>query len=471
MVNQLLGNRYEIQQQLAKKAGRQTLLARDVLNDELVVIKLLNFSDDFEWDDLKLFEREAETLKALAHPAIPRYLDYLDLGAGERKGFALVQTHVVGKSLEEYLQLGRTFSEAELKEIASQLLQILGYLHSRQPNVIHRDIKPSNILLGERSGNSVGQVYLVDFGSVYIRAATRGGTITVVGTYGYMPPEQFGDRAVPASDLYSLGATLIAVITGSHPADLPQKDGRIQFEHIANITPAFTEWLKWLTEPSLDKRLSKAELALSALANPQINITITPPKPKGSRIRLTKTRDSLKIFLGRGRLGNVVTGIFIATFLLYIGMLLMPFVSSSPFPWNIIIKVILSGVSVTTGLGLFVMIIFTLSNTQIEIDRQKFTVNKNLGGIKSTSLTSPVDSITKLVYTPRYLRATGEGSVEEQSKLIIWLGARQYEIGGNFSFISDPEIEWLAAELSNWLNIPITIVSPKYVASSSVCKP
>ena len=59
--------------------------------------------------------------------------------------------------------------------------------------MIHRDLKPSNILLGERSGNSVGQVYLVDFGSVQTVLATEGGTRTVVGTYGYMPQEQFGD--------------------------------------------------------------------------------------------------------------------------------------------------------------------------------------------------------------------------------------------------------------------------------------
>ncbi len=75
MVNEILGERYEIQQQLAKKAGRRTLLARDLFSSELVVVKLLTFSDDFEWDDLKLFEREAQTLKALSNPAIPRYLD------------------------------------------------------------------------------------------------------------------------------------------------------------------------------------------------------------------------------------------------------------------------------------------------------------------------------------------------------------------------------------------------------------
>jgi eukaryotic-like serine/threonine-protein kinase len=206
-----LNDRYQIQQSLGKKAGRQTFLALDEQTQMPVVVKLLTFAPDFEWADLKLFEREAETLKSLDHPAIPRYLDYFEVASPSRKGFALVQSYIAAKSLAQQLQAGRTFSEAEVKQLAESLLEILDYLHSQQPPVIHRDIKPSNLLLGDRSGNHVGQVYLVDFGSVQTLVAQEGGTITVVGTYGYMPPEQYGGRAMPASDLYSLGATLIGV--------------------------------------------------------------------------------------------------------------------------------------------------------------------------------------------------------------------------------------------------------------------
>ncbi|MFB2979506.1 serine/threonine protein kinase [Microseira sp. BLCC-F43] len=270
MTVKLLGERYAIQRQLGQQTGRKTFLARDLQTQELVVVKLLSLGNDFEWQDLKLFEREAETLKALSHPAIPRYLDYLELDSPNNKGFALVQSYVEGKTLEEHLKAGRTFSEAEVKELAKSLLEILNYLHEHQPPVIHRDIKPSNILLTNRSGNSVGQVYLVDFGSVQTLAAKEGGTITVVGTYGYMPPEQFGGRAVPASDIYSLGATLIYLVTGLHPTELPQKDFCIQFQQVANIDTALAEWLQWMTEPSLDKRLPSASKALQALSKPQI---------------------------------------------------------------------------------------------------------------------------------------------------------------------------------------------------------
>jgi serine/threonine protein kinase len=306
MVSQILGDRYEVQQQLSKKAGRQTLLVRDLETQKLAVIKLLTFDSDFEWDDLKLFEREAAILKTLSHPAIPQYLDYLELDGKNGKGFAIVQTYIEAKSLEQHLKAGRSFSETEIKEIAKALLEILTYLHGHTPPVIHRDIKPSNILLANRSGHSVGQVYLVDFGSVQTLAGKEGGTVTVVGTYGYMPPEQFGGRAVPASDIYSLGATLIYLVTGSHPADLPQKNLKIQFEPAVNISQELINWLKRMTEPSLERRLATVQDAFSALDKPQQRQLKTIEqtavcKPGSSEILLAKNADYLEIFLKVGK--------------------------------------------------------------------------------------------------------------------------------------------------------------------------
>lgn len=122
MSEKILRDRYKVLQQLGKQTGRQTLLTRDLQTQELVVIKLLSLGSDFEWQDLKLFEREAKTLQALNHPAIPRYLDYFELDVPDNKGFALVQSYVEGKTLEEHLKGGRTFSKAEVKELAKSLL-------------------------------------------------------------------------------------------------------------------------------------------------------------------------------------------------------------------------------------------------------------------------------------------------------------------------------------------------------------
>jgi serine/threonine protein kinase len=299
MPNPVLGDRYEIQKQLGKNSGRRTLLARDLQTQGFVVIKLLSFDNETEWDDLKLFEREADTLKNLSHPAIPQYLNSFELNLRNGKGFALIQTHVNGKSLEALLQGGKTFTEAQAKQIAQALLEILIYLHGRQPPVIHRDIKPKNILLTDTSGDRPIQVYLVDFGSVRTATAEENTTFTVVGTYGYMPPEQFSGRAIAASDLYSLGATLITLVTGTHPSSLPRRGSRIDFDQIADLSPPFADWLNWMTESSLDRRLASAQVALQALEAGQTHNSAVSvvAKPADSKVTLTKNANSLEIVI------------------------------------------------------------------------------------------------------------------------------------------------------------------------------
>jgi serine/threonine protein kinase len=297
-----LQQRYELQKRLGKVTGRQTWLATDLKTQQLVVIKLLTFGAEFVWDDLKLFEREAETLKSLEHPAIPRYLDYFEYELAGGQGFALVQTYIDANSLAEHLQAGRSFGEIEVRQIAKDLLEILQYLHNRCPSVIHRDIKPSNILMGDRTGNHPGQIYLVDFGAVQ-STKREGGTITIVGTYGYMPPEQFGGRAMPASDLYSLGATLIYLVTGLHPADLLQDDLHIQFKPVVNLDPELTDWLKQLTEPSLKERIGSAEAALMKLENPTKpkQNPLVSQRPSRSKLQLQVETHYFKLTIPRDR--------------------------------------------------------------------------------------------------------------------------------------------------------------------------
>ena len=265
LMGQRLGDRYLIQSSLGYQKGRRTLLATDLQTNSSVVVKLLLFGPDFSWDDLKLFEREAGVLKALAHSAIPQYLDSFEVNTALGKGFALVQTYIEAKSLQHWIKAGRTFSEDDLKAIAEKLLNILDYLHSRQPCVIHRDLKPSNVLLSDRSGNSIGQLYLVDFGSVQTAVSAETGTRTVVGTYGYMPPEQFGSKVVPASDLYALGMTLIYMATGQHPSELPQRGMRVLFTDQVSLSSNLIHWIEKLTELSVDQRFKSAKDAVRSL--------------------------------------------------------------------------------------------------------------------------------------------------------------------------------------------------------------
>jgi serine/threonine protein kinase len=260
---QILQDRYQIQRQLGDNGIRQTWLALDLQaadgENSTVVVKLLAFGGTVQWDDLKLFEREAQILKELNHPRIPQYIDYFCID-DRTLWFGLIQEYIPGESLKEKLAVGKRFTEKRARKIAVEVLNILTYLHELNPGVLHRDIKPSNLIWGEDN-----RIYLVDFGAVQDKAAKEGVTFTVVGTYGYAPMEQFGGRAVAASDLYALGATLIHLLTGTCPSDLPQKDLRLQFTDRVNLSPSFVSWLQKLIEPAPEQRFTSARQALNAL--------------------------------------------------------------------------------------------------------------------------------------------------------------------------------------------------------------
>lgn len=281
----VLQKRYQLRQLLGNHAGRQTWLATDQQAKCDVVVKLLAFSPQMAWDDLKLFEREASVLQQLNHPGIPRYRDYFAIdetaGAG-LSWFALVQDYIPGESLQTRLDRRNRFSEAQIRSIAAQTLTILSYLHQQNPPLLHRDIKPSNMIWGQDQ-----RLYLVDFGAVQNQAAVTGVTFTIVGSMGYAPLEQFWGRAEPASDLYALGATLIHLLTGVAPADLPQDHLRIQFRDRVSVNPHLVNWVTALTEPNLEHRYRSADQALADL---QTNQTIAYPlqakhPPQGSRIQ------------------------------------------------------------------------------------------------------------------------------------------------------------------------------------------
>jgi serine/threonine protein kinase len=262
---QVLQGRYQLQQQLGNNAGRQTWLATDIKISpaEPVTVKLLAFSPQMKWDDFKLFEREASVLKQLNHPRIPKYRDYFSLDKQTGAGlcwFGLVQDYMPGCSLQQLLDRGKRFTEIQVRSIATQVLEILTYLHKLNPSVLHQNIKPSNLILGKDK-----QVYLVDFGAVQNTAAVEGVTFTVVGTSGYAPLEQFWGKAVPPSDLYALGATLIHLLTGISPADLPQHNLRFQFQDQVSINSSLVSWIEALTEPDLELRLRTASQALKDL--------------------------------------------------------------------------------------------------------------------------------------------------------------------------------------------------------------
>jgi serine/threonine protein kinase len=155
----------------------------------------------------------------------------------------------------------RRLSQLELRDVLIRCLEILDYLHTRSPVVIHRDLKPSNIVRAPD-----GKIALVDFGGVLDAARERGGS-TIVGTFGYMAPEQLHGQATPATDLYALGATIVALAGGVEPEDVPRKGLRMDLDrHLPSLDPGFRAALTAMTDPDPDRRPQRARDVVALLA-------------------------------------------------------------------------------------------------------------------------------------------------------------------------------------------------------------
>lgn len=261
-----LAPRYEMGALLGQGSMCQTYAATELETNTPVAIKVLSLREATDWKTVELFEREATVLKHLDHSNIPNYLNHFQIELEQDQRFYLVQELAAGKSLTALVEgtEGKPpwrANEKQARWIATQVLQTLDYLHSLTPPVIHRDIKPENLIL--KPG---GQVYLVDFNAMQaVYRNTKSYRGTFVGTLGYMPPEQFSGQACFASDLYSLGATLVYLLSGKSPADLPEEDMKMQFRDVTPGSAVLLDWLDRLLEPMAEDRFATAEQALAAL--------------------------------------------------------------------------------------------------------------------------------------------------------------------------------------------------------------
>jgi serine/threonine protein kinase len=251
---------YQVVKELGRnrEGGRITYLANVLNSKQQVVIKEFCFARaDADLSGVKPYEREIKILQLLNHSRIPRYLDSFEIPGA----FYLVQEYKNAPSLG----LKSSFSPEEIKQIALSILEILVYLQKQVPPIIHRDIKPENILVDE-----LLNAYLVDFGLARIEDAKIALSSFVAGTPGFMPPEeQFGHSLTKASDLYSLGATLICLLTNTRSVEIGKlidDNYRFNFQQLVpQISPRFRDWLMRMVEPNRKRRYPNAAVALTAL--------------------------------------------------------------------------------------------------------------------------------------------------------------------------------------------------------------
>ncbi|MBI4850947.1 MAG: serine/threonine protein kinase [Acidobacteria bacterium] len=265
--DQRVRERYIVQQVLSRSKFSISYLVIDINRDGasriLKELQAISEEDpDFQSTRRstveRLFEREARVLMGLQHSGIPRlYTTFEEKGAAY-----LVEEYIPGHSLLNWLGESKrnVISEVEAREILKELALILKYLHSRIPPIVHRDIKPQNLM----RASSDGRLLLVDFAAVSQLSQTSNNT--VVGTAGYTPIEQLYGRAVPQSDLYAAGATILRLLTGLHPSKLYIPiEKKFAWEHHANVTPGFACLINGLLTENLLERTSSAEQLLAEL--------------------------------------------------------------------------------------------------------------------------------------------------------------------------------------------------------------
>jgi hypothetical protein len=261
----LINGRYQTAELLGNGPFGQTWAARDVQEGAEVVVKQVSIRGMPGWKPLELFEREVAVLRSLDHPGVPRFIDAFQSTLPDSgPALILVVERVPGESLLAMIQRGHRWPEARARQVLQALLEILDHLHGLSPPVIHRDIKPGNIII-----RPDGQPVLVDFGAVHDLGSRAGHhSLTVVGTAGYLSPEQAMGTVVAASDLFALGATMIHVLTHCHPADLPRRGLRVVFHDRVGCSVGLSAVLQRMVEPNVTDRYQRAAQVLLDLRLP-----------------------------------------------------------------------------------------------------------------------------------------------------------------------------------------------------------
>jgi tRNA A-37 threonylcarbamoyl transferase component Bud32 len=268
------GNRYAVIRMLGEGGQATTFEAVDKKEGKPVAIKRFRVRGAKSWKEVEFAEREARVLASLSHAGLPQYVEHFE----ENGQLFLVTQKIEGESLLAIQKRGATLSSNDLIRFLRETSDILDYLHGRSPPVVHRDIKPSNVLR-----RPDGSFALIDFGAVRDKMKPEGGS-TVVGTFGFMAPEQFQGRAMPASDVYAVGATALTMLTGIQPEDLPHKGLAIDVATALGKTadPALVAALQSMLEPDPDKRASRIAPLLTGLREPPGKTNTETPAQKSN---------------------------------------------------------------------------------------------------------------------------------------------------------------------------------------------
>ncbi len=251
---QLQNGRIKIVGQIAF-GGLSAIYLSKLDNDQLVVVKEAvvpqNADEASKEKALEMFNREAKFLCTLNHPRIANVFDHFVEGG---RNYLLLQ-YIEGKDLRTYVKEHGPVPEQIVIRWAREIAEILVYLHGLDPPIIHRDLTPDNLVLARD-----GSICMIDFGAANNFMGTATGTL--VGKQSYISPEQFRGKAVPESDLYSLGCTLHFLLTGKDPEPLSVSHPK---ELNNNISGDIDALIASLTEQEVPDRAKPSNSVLSII--------------------------------------------------------------------------------------------------------------------------------------------------------------------------------------------------------------
>lgn len=236
----LLQDRYRLLSRLGQGGFGSVFKAQDtLLQNKIVAIKeisLTGLQPQEMLDATASFNREVQVLSDLHHPGLPKLYDYFT----DAEHWYLVLDFIEGETLERYLEqsIGSHFLQViDVLRVGIQLCIVLDYMHTHHPPIIFRDLKPSNVMLLPN-----GSVRLIDFGIARYFKPEQFRDTMAFGSPGYAAPEQYGKKqTTPRADIYSLGALLHQMLTGSDPTEVPFR-----------FMPLHTYNLSYPHTPSLD---------------------------------------------------------------------------------------------------------------------------------------------------------------------------------------------------------------------------
>lgn len=311
-VKYLFRSHYQVIGVLGSGGFGRTYLAEDVdyYHRPCVIKKLLIQGSDQQVEKIKdLFAREGKQLDSLVHPQIPKLYAYFNY----EDGLYLVQEYIDGQNLlQEFKQEGR-FNQTKIRDLLSDILPVLAYIQDRQ--ILHRDLKPENIM----RRRSDGKLILIDFGASRVKSETGTQALTAIYTPGYAAIEHMQGRPKPASDIYSLGATCVRLLTGCLPCDhqdpiYDDYHNRWRWqEYLQNqgieVNSPLALILNKMIDSSLASRYTSAQEVmkdLELLLGPQISNQTEENKPTIVTPPVTKIAKDKKSFLPWAILASVL---------------------------------------------------------------------------------------------------------------------------------------------------------------------